>query len=210
MRFRKKRAPSPAEIDRRLHSLRRVDLFSGASEDDLERLAHALREREVSAGTKVVREGRLPTHVFVIMEGRFEVISRGERGGKPRVVNVLGEGDHFGEIGLIEGMPATATVSAQGSARIAEIPGESFLSFVDRSSSLTWVADRISTWLARTHPSYRPSVEGGVAPEGTLGRVTELLRRWEEAEVKELEAGLRQLETLDPERRRQRLRDLGD
>lgn len=209
MSLRKRRAPSRADMDRHLEVLRSVELFSGASDEDLERVVQALRERDVTAGAEVVREGRLPTHVFVIIRGRFQVVSRGDRGGEPRVVNVLGEGDHFGEIGLIEGMPATATVRAEGPARVAEIPGHVFLSFVDNSASLADVADRISTWLARTHPSYNPTAGAGVAAEGSHARVVEVLRRWEEGEVTELEAALMRLDALGPDQRRQRLRDLG-
>lgn len=209
MRFGRARTVPQTEMDRRVNLLRKVEFFSAATDKELEGLAEALREREVAAGAEVVREGRLPTHVFVIVEGSFEVVSRGDRGGEARVVNVLREGDHFGEIGLIEGMPATATVRAEGPARIAEIPGRAFLSFVDQSASLTDVADRISTWLARTHPSYRPSAGGGAVAEGVRSNVAELLKGWEDAEVRELEAALLRLEALAQKERSERLRDLG-
>lgn len=208
MRFRKRDRPSSAEVDRRLVALRSVELFSRASDDTLRPLALALREREIDAGTEVVREGRLPTHVFVIIEGQFEVISRGDRGGEQRVVNVLGKGDHFGEIGLIEGMPATATVRADGRARIAEIPGQVFLSFVEQSAALTEVADRISGWLARTHPSYRPTAGPGTGPEGARGGIGGLVADWDETDIAALEAGLLRLGGLGAEERRRRLRDL--
>lgn len=199
---------SPAEFGRRLSVLRRVELFSAASAEELEGLARALRERHVAPGAEVVREGRLPTHVFVIEKGRFEVVSRGDRGGEPRVVNVLGEGEHFGEIGLIEGMPATATVRAQGPGMVAEIPGHAFLSFVDRSASLTDVSDRISVWLARTHPSYRPTASAAAVPR-LAGRVADLIKDWDEGDVRELEAALVRLEALGPDQRRRHLRDWG-
>lgn len=208
MSFRKNRTPSRAEMDRRMNLLRGIDIFSGASDVDLEHLAGSLRERDVAAGAEVVREGRLPAHVFVIVQGSFEVISRGERGGEPVVVNVLGDGEHFGEIGLIEGMPATATVRAQGQARVAEIPGHAFLKFVDASASLGEVADRISAWLARTHPSYRPSAGAAAAAEGPHSRVREALQRWSDEDVSELESALLELEALPPDQRSKRLRDL--
>lgn len=208
MIFGKRAALSPDEMDRRLSVLRRVELFSAASEEELEALARSLRERDVASGAEVVREGRLPTHVFVIEKGRFEVVSRGDRGGEPRVVNVLGEGEHFGEIGLIEGMPATATVRAQAPGRVAEIPGQAFLSFVDRSASLSDVTDRISVWLARTHPSYRPTARAGAAPRPTAS-FGDLIKHWDEGDVRELEAALLRLEALDPDQRRRQLREWG-
>lgn len=208
MSFGKRGALSPAEVGRRVSVLRRVELFSAASAEELEGLARALRERDVARGVEVVREGRLPTHVFVIEKGRFEVVSRGDRGGEPRVVNVLGEGEHFGEIGLIEGMPATATVRAQSPSTVAEIPGHAFLSFVDRSASLTDVSDRIAVWLARTHPSYRPTARAAaVAPPA--GRVTDLIKDWDEGDVRELEGALLRLQALDPDQRRRQIHEWG-
>lgn len=206
---RKKVQPSQDELAARLRVLQGAELFSTASDEELRDLVRAVSVRSVRSGTDVVREGRLPTHVYVIREGRFEVISRGERGEQARAVNVLGEGDHFGEIGLIEGMPATATVRAKTEATLLEIPGREFLTFVDRSASLTEVADRISTWLARTHPSYRPSTTGTDPVVSSASRLAETLQDWDDVDVSELQAAVGRLQGLSPERRRALLRELG-
>jgi len=208
MRLGKKRALTKGHIDDLVAILRRVDLFAEAEEDDLRRLAQEMREREVADGTEVVREGRLPTHVYLIADGHFDVVSQGDKGSEPRIVNTLGPGDHFGEIGLIEGMPATATVRARGRARVAKIPGRAFLVFVDESASLGEVADRISGWLARTHPSYRPST-GAASSQGGRPRLGELVGGWDEEEIASLEAVVERLGRLSTEERRRRLDELG-
>lgn len=205
--MRRNRKPATkAEIGARVEVLRRVGLFASASDEDLTALAGTLTERWVEKGTEVVREGRLPTHVFVIGDGRFEVVSSGESDGAQSVVNVLSAGEHFGEIGLIEGMPATATVRAEGRARVLEIPGRNFLEYVDRTASLGDVADRISTRLARTHPSYSPSAAGSTEDRGIVARA---VRDWADEDVAALLEGLARLETLDPAVRQRALRDLG-
>jgi CRP-like cAMP-binding protein len=206
---RKKHSVSPEREDQLVEILRAVDLFASASDDDLRDLASEAREREVAEGAQVVREGRLPTHVYVVVEGRFEVVSRGEKDDQPQVVNTLGPGDHFGEIGLIEGMPATATVRARGRAKVAEIPGRAFLQFVDRSASLGEVADRISMWLARTHPSYRPSAAGGTSRDPGERRLLELIAGWDPSEIKMLETAVERLSGLAPGELRDRLQGLG-
>jgi CRP-like cAMP-binding protein len=208
MRLRKKPSASPERAEHLVEIFRAVDLFANADDDDLRSLASEAREREVTEGAQVVREGRLPTHVYVIVDGHFEVVSRGEKDDEPRVVNTLGPGDHFGEIGLIEGMPATATVRAKDRAAVVEIPGRAFLQFVDRSASLGEVADRISSWLARTHPSYRPSAAGGNrAPSSSP--LMELIATWDADQIKLLEATVHRLNQLTPDELRDRLRELG-
>ena len=207
MSRRTKRASSEAELRGRVEALGKVHLFSGASDAELVPLAASLRERDVAAGTAVVREGYLPTHVYVVGAGEFEVVSRGERDAEPTVVNTLGPGDHFGEIGLIEGMPATATVRAKTAARVLEIPGEAFLTFVDESASLTDVADRISTWLAKTHPSYRPSVSA--ATEALPSNLVSALASLDPDAQRDLEGALKRLSSLTPDEQRAALRRLG-
>jgi CRP-like cAMP-binding protein len=208
MRLRKERALTKEQIGDLVAIMRRVDLFAEADEDDLRRLAGEMREREVADGTEVVRENRLPAYVYLIAEGHFDVIFQGEKGAEARVVNTLGPGDHFGEIGLIEGMPATATVRARGRARVAEIPGRAFLLFVEESASLGDVADRISGWLARTHPSYRPSTGTAPVTDGKR-RLDDLAGGWDQEERALLERAIDRLGELSPEERRRRLGELG-
>ena len=203
---RSRKSTTKAEIAARVELLRRVRLFASASDADLNVLADTGTERWVGKGTEVVREGRLPTHIFVIGDGRFEVVSSGESDGVQRVVNVLSAGEHFGEIGLIEGMPATATVRAEGRARVLEIPGRDFLEYLDRTASLGDVAERISTRLARTHPTYSPSAAGSTDEKDIVARA---LREWTDEDVAVLLEGLARLEALDPAARRRALRELG-
>jgi CRP-like cAMP-binding protein len=43
------------------------------------------------------------------------------------MVNALGPGDGFGEIGLLQGVPRTASVLATSEAEVLRIPGAAFL-----------------------------------------------------------------------------------
>ncbi|MGH8989719.1 MAG: cyclic nucleotide-binding domain-containing protein [Acidimicrobiales bacterium] len=92
--------PTPSEV------LAKVPLFSMLSKRDLGKLAGDLHDRTFPAGTVLTEEDEYGTLFTVIAEGRATVTVRG------KVARVLEEGDFFGEMGLIDRSPRSATVSA--------------------------------------------------------------------------------------------------
>jgi CRP/FNR family transcriptional regulator, cyclic AMP receptor protein len=94
--------------DPKIDRLARVPLFKGLSKRDLEFLASRVDELSLKPGQTVIREGQ-PTEAFFILEsGKVNVT----RAGKPAVQ--LGPGEFFGEIGMLDQGPATATVVTDG------------------------------------------------------------------------------------------------
>jgi CRP-like cAMP-binding protein len=92
----------------------------------------------------------------VVKSGGFTVLARGEGGGTPRVVNSLAAGDYFGEIGLLERMPRSATVRASTNAVVYRIGGDAFVDAVSQGPPIpaTLMVGMVGR-LARTHPSHR-------------------------------------------------------
>jgi MFS family permease len=134
-----------------------LPVFDGAQRHSLEMLAQALTERAVETGESVITEGEPAEDFYVVRSGVFEVVSTGEAGSTPRVINTLEEGDYFGEIGLVEGIPRTATVRAASGGTVYRIAGPDFLDAINESPTLSGtLLDGIVGRLARTHPSYEP------------------------------------------------------
>lgn len=88
-----------------------IGLFGGLSEETLQVLAASLPASRVEAGEMVVEEGDTSTQMFVVVAGELEVIKKGESGGDVRVA-VLGPGDWFGEMSIIDVQPRSASVRA--------------------------------------------------------------------------------------------------
>jgi CRP/FNR family transcriptional regulator, cyclic AMP receptor protein len=94
--------------DPKVDRLAAVPLFAACSQRELKFLASHVDELTLRDGQTVITEGQ-PTESFVIVEsGKVQVL----RGGKP--IATLGPGDFFGEIGMLDRGPATATVVAEG------------------------------------------------------------------------------------------------
>jgi CRP/FNR family transcriptional regulator, cyclic AMP receptor protein len=93
--------------DPKVKRLGQVQLFSGCSKRDLERIAALSNEVEVSAGTVLMRQGDPGHEAFVIEKGKAKATVRGKRS------RSMGPGECFGEMALLHAAPRSATVSAE-------------------------------------------------------------------------------------------------
>jgi len=140
--------------------LSRLPIFSEAGSVDLGRLAAGSQEARYAAGRRVIREGRIPSHLYVVLSGDLEVWSTGDEGLEPRLINSLAAGDHFGEVGLLEGMPSTATVKTATAASLLRVSATAFLETLTHSPAITSaLIERVGGTLARSHPTYQMAAE---------------------------------------------------
>lgn len=117
-------APS-AGLEARVRLLAGLSLFAAAPRFTLEGLAVECRELRVPAGEDLIREGDTPDALYVIVEGAAVVTSAAAG-----PLNTMAAGDFFGEIGLLKGVPRTATVTSTQPCTLLRIEGETFLSLV--------------------------------------------------------------------------------
>jgi len=116
--------------DTKVDALSHAPLFEGLSRRELEEIARSSEDMDVEAGRVLCREGGLGQEFFVITDGEAEV----RRGGRRR--GVLGPGDFFGEIALIERSPRTATVTATTPLRFFVLTRRSFWSALERNPAV--------------------------------------------------------------------------
>ena len=126
-----------------------LGLFADASPSALERLAASVIVERVPAGAVVLRQGDPAADLFVVQEGDFAVFDA------DRLINSMSRGDWFGEIGLLQRSPRTATVVATSQALVWRIPGETFLGALGTlaaapSALLDTMADRLARSANRT------------------------------------------------------------
>jgi CRP/FNR family transcriptional regulator, cyclic AMP receptor protein len=128
--------------------LRKVPLFSGLDDRELESLADEFNERRFAAGDRIALEGEGGLMFFVVESGEAAVEVHGEE------VGTLGPGDAFGEIALIDRRPRTATVVAQSDLKTYGLPVFVFRPFVESRPAVAWklleaMADRLAAAEAR-------------------------------------------------------------
>jgi predicted MFS family arabinose efflux permease len=149
--------------------LGRIGLFDGASRAALERLAADVSVERVPAGTGVVAQGEPADDLYVIRDGRFHVMARGEDN-RMRALPPLGPDDWFGEIGLLHGVARTATVTSDTEAELWRIPGRAFLDALTGIDGRPSALERgLGVRLGRTHPG----LARAGANEGSVGSPTD-------------------------------------
>jgi CRP-like cAMP-binding protein len=86
-----------------------VHIFAGLSSEMVAALAQAARPLEATRGGCVVSEGTTGGCLYLILEGRVEIV-KGVGTGKETVLAQLGPREFFGEMGLIEPNTRSASV----------------------------------------------------------------------------------------------------
>ena len=103
--------------------LRNIGLFGALSDDVLTHLASTLSVIAPPPGTLVFREGDEARDMFVVVGGEMEVLKQSKRGIDARVA-LLGPGDWFGEMSILDVQPRSATVIAVAPTRLLRITSE--------------------------------------------------------------------------------------
>ncbi len=143
------RADGSEFIDR----LNAVDIFAPLSQEETVRLAKNSVRRVFAPGETVIRVGDEGSSMFVVHEGKVSV--QISDNGKPRTVNVLNEGDFFGEMALFTGEPRTASVVAVEETEVLEIGFQAMKHLFDTNPDLVeslshTIAERRAELKART------------------------------------------------------------
>ncbi len=101
------------EVQLRVKTLRKVELFASLTEKELNALAERLRYSPFAMGNIITKKGDERSHwLYIVINGEAEVYLDLPGGGR-RTVRTLGKGSFFGEMGLMTGAPRTASVIAK-------------------------------------------------------------------------------------------------
>src|SRR3954451_5615936 len=121
-------AVASASVD----TLKKVPLFAGLDNRELEQIANSMRERRFKEGDTVTQEGAGGVGFFVVEEGQADVTVGGESKGS------VGPGDYFGEIALINESPRTATLTARTPMLCYGMTPWDFRPLVESNSTIAW------------------------------------------------------------------------
>jgi Na+/melibiose symporter-like transporter len=145
-------AERAAALAPRVAILEQLGFFASASHTVLERLAGVAEEEGARAGSAIVREGEPAEALYVLADGEVEVTARGEAG-EEQAIRTMSAPCYFGEIGVLEHIPRTATVTALTDAKLLRIEGTALVDALTSTGPSSSLMENARSRLALTHPS---------------------------------------------------------
>lgn len=137
----------------RVELLSALDLLAGASRNAFERLAAAAEEVVLPAGSTVIRQGDEADALWVLERGLLSVTATGDDG-QPRELPPVTAPGYVGELGLLHGIPRTATVRARQDSALLRIGSEDFLAALQESAPSASLVSVAGIRMARTQTPY--------------------------------------------------------
>jgi len=124
-------------LDRITDFLATVPLFRELDRVSVRGFAELTREQKFAKGAMIVSEGDPGDALFVVRSGEVKVLLIGEDG-REVILNVLGVGDHFGELSLIDGRPRSAHVVSTLASSLLVLRRADFRRQVEQSPAVAW------------------------------------------------------------------------
>jgi CRP/FNR family cyclic AMP-dependent transcriptional regulator len=114
-----------ARRDAFIDHLQQVQLFAACSRKDLQLVARRAEDVKVPAGKALISEGETGHEFFVILDGTARVTRQG------RKIAILGPGDSFGELALLERAPRNSTIVAETDMELVVLGQREFAGLID-------------------------------------------------------------------------------
>ena len=115
--------------------LTKVPLFSELDEAELHQLASVVREQHYRKHTTIVHVDDPGSALYILKSGLVKITIEDQHGDE-MILRILYPTDFFGEMSLLDGMPRSATVTAQEPSEVLTIAREHFLNIIEQSPKI--------------------------------------------------------------------------
>jgi CRP-like cAMP-binding protein len=132
------------------HLVAELPLLARLPREDRQALASRARLRSFSAGTVIFAEGSPGDSLHVVVEGRVRIVVSSGAGDEATVA-LVGPGDCFGELSLLDGLPRSASAVASVATRTFVVTRDIFVEWVsERPAAALAILETLSLRLRKT------------------------------------------------------------
>lgn len=124
--------------------LRSHPVFASLAPEQREALAPIFERRTVEAGRVIIEQGQKGDGLYLLLQGQCTPVLR-HHDGQQAAFSPLREGDVFGEISLLLGQPASATVRADTPCQVLRMGRESFEQYLASQPKVRAALMRVGT-----------------------------------------------------------------
>jgi CRP/FNR family cyclic AMP-dependent transcriptional regulator len=158
-----------------LDSLRTIPLFAVVDDEALEALADLLIERRIPKHQTIVEEGLPGDYMYVIRDGQVKV-TKLSGDGREKILELLGPGDFFGEMSLLDNAERSASVKSLTETRILALSRNDFLKELRRNPDLSMAVIQELTRRVRQMDEQASSLSFQRVKERTRGLLVRLAK----------------------------------
>ncbi|MFQ5515607.1 MAG: Crp/Fnr family transcriptional regulator [Myxococcota bacterium] len=126
----------------RIEALRSLPLFQSLSEADLEGIAALLIDRKFPKGATIFEEGLGGDYMYIIQQGQVKVTKISDDG-REKILEMLGAGDFFGEMALLDREPRSASVKTTQPCLLLALSRQDFLGLLRDSPEIAMEMIRV-------------------------------------------------------------------
>ena len=112
--------------------LQEIPFLSGLSPAETSALAESLRRRRFARNEVIFHRDDPGNCLFIILSGTVKIALQSEDG-REVILTLLGPGDHFGELAVLDGEPRSADAVAVEATETMVLPRDMFLEFVEHN-----------------------------------------------------------------------------
>jgi CRP-like cAMP-binding protein len=159
-------------MSERTQVLRAIPLFQTLEDRNLQEIADLLIDRKFPKNATIFEEGVGGDYMYVIKEGQVKVTKMSEDG-REKILEILGPGDFFGEMALLDREPRSASIKTTRSCVLLALSRNDFLGLLRNNPDISMELIRVlSRRLRETDEQVR-----GLLFERVEGRTRRVLRR---------------------------------
>lgn len=163
---------------------RKFALFSELDEREIQTIAALAKTRRYSKDDVVMHEDERGDVFCIVREGKVKITMISPEG-KEIILSILGPGDFFGEMALIDDEPRSATVVAMENLEVLTIWRQDFLKILQQNFSIT---RKVLAELSSRLRNAASRIES-LATMDVYGRLARFLLELAKSEGKELDNG---------------------
>jgi serine/threonine protein phosphatase PrpC/CRP-like cAMP-binding protein len=136
------------EVNLKLETLHLMPLFRHLTYQELVRVMNITDVRSYTSGERILEEGDEGDEMFIVLSGHARVLTGESK------LTLLGPGEHFGEMALVDKAPRSASVVSEGASKLMVMKRRDFFDIVrkdhDVAVKLLWsflgvLTDRLRT-----------------------------------------------------------------
>jgi len=119
----------------KITALKSIPIFHKLGDEELKSIGERAIQKKYSKDSLIVHEDDEGNSLMLIMSGKVKVALLSESG-KEIILSILGNGDFFGEMSLLDGKPRSATVIAMKNSTMLIIQRNDFLKLMEQNPTI--------------------------------------------------------------------------